>query len=234
MKLYILKLGWLQVPASVLDGSAPEESTALAPISALLIRHEAGNLLFDLGSREGDEGYTHAPDETMVHQLALAGIRPEDVDLVVVSHLHGDHIGNIDLFPQARVYLTREEWAGAEKWLGNSFQPRERLRFLGVGEEVDLLEGVRVLTLPGHTANLLGLQVTLPEGTLLFPSDCMYGPYNMMPEHQPKHVYHAGNYRDSIEKVTRIARETGGKIIYAHWTEQYEALPKAPSTLEAR
>lgn len=56
----------------------------------------------------------------------------------------------------------------------------------------------------------------------------------MMPEHQPKYVYHAGNYRDSIEKVTRIARETGGKIIYAHWTEQYEALPKAPSTLEAR
>ncbi|SCF98948.1 MBL fold metallo-hydrolase [Streptomyces sp. Ncost-T10-10d] len=61
----------------------------------------------DVRTRARGYLHTHHP----VQLLARFGLRPEDIDHVVVSHLHFDHIGNLDHFPRAAFSVSRDEFA---------------------------------------------------------------------------------------------------------------------------
>src|SRR6185295_6793180 len=46
---------------------------------------------------------------TLVAQLTEIGVKPADIQWVAVSHTHGDHVGNVDLFPQATLLIQKAE-----------------------------------------------------------------------------------------------------------------------------
>ncbi|WP_234554768.1 MBL fold metallo-hydrolase [Thermus caliditerrae] len=107
--------------------------------------------------------------EGLGQRLSALGVPLEAVEVVVLSHLHFDHAANVDLFPQAEVVVHERELDHAERVAQN---PRrdpaclyvllpllERLRLRAVREEGELLPGLRLLHLPGHTPGLLGLEV---------------------------------------------------------------------------
>jgi glyoxylase-like metal-dependent hydrolase (beta-lactamase superfamily II) len=171
-------------------GAAGVTLTALAVVSA------SGVALIDTGF-----GAYATPDGEnrpgMVAQnLAAAGIGPEEVDLVVISHPHGDHIGGVlrprgELaFPNARYVLPRQEW---EFWTapdpdlstakisdgfrqGMLYQARtalpqieHALDLVEPGEE--LAPGMRFVALPGHTYGMCGVEVVSGEERLLYVAD---------------------------------------------------------------
>src|SRR5580692_8476074 len=81
-----------------------------------LIRHGGSSLMWDTGVPEatmGDpKGWSTLPklivyhlDRTITSQLAEIGLKTSDIDYVAISHTHGDHIGNVKLFPDATVLL---------------------------------------------------------------------------------------------------------------------------------
>ena len=98
----------------------------------------------------------------LLENLAREGIRPDDVDIVVNSHLHFDHAGGntaitegrlVPAFPRARYFLQRGEWEAAS-------HPNERTRTTYLAEnleplqdrrQVEIIEGVRMVPAPGHT-----------------------------------------------------------------------------------
>src|SRR5207248_461385 len=90
------------------------EGTQWVPAAFFLIKHPKGNVLFDTGvnDREIAEpgsvwargaidyfGLKRAPEQSIEAQLAKAGVKPDDIRYVVISHMHLDHAGNIAKFP---------------------------------------------------------------------------------------------------------------------------------------
>src|SRR6185312_11413487 len=87
------------------------------PVTCYAIRHPKGTLLFDAGL--GDFRTGKPPEDTMglintvphklVPQLAKIGLTPDRIGMVAISHVHLDHVGNLALFPHARVLIQRAE-----------------------------------------------------------------------------------------------------------------------------
>lgn len=112
--------------------------------------------------------------------LSRRGVRPQDVDTVVVSHTHWDHIQNIDVFPAATVVVHQAEldYAGCphEKDLATPAWSKALLdgRTLRLaGDEDELAPGLSVLHLPGHTPGSIGLRVETADGVGVLTGDAL-------------------------------------------------------------
>src|SRR5437879_11065615 len=91
-----------------------------------LIRHDKGLVLWDTGIPDSvaampdgmvvaNGAITYRRVKTLASQLEQIGVKPSDVTYVAVSHTHGDHVGNIALFPSSTVLIQGAEydWAMA-------------------------------------------------------------------------------------------------------------------------
>ena len=117
-----------------------------------------------------------------VGQLKKIGVSPSDVTKIVMSHLHVDHAGGLRDFPDARVFVQKDEIAYA--LYPNSFQAltyfQDAFTHPNVQWEVMegdgvILPGLTAVLANGHTPGLQGLVVELPEsGFILLCSDACY------------------------------------------------------------
>ena len=167
---------------------------------SLLIQSSAGLILVDTG--QGDKltakerrifGMEDS-NQRLAADLRRVGCRPEDVDIVLMTHLHGDHAGGcthwsdpgdseseaVPSFLKARYLIQRLEMADAafpnERTRGTYFANNwEPLRRSGQLELVDgdqsLAIGVRSVTVPGHTGSIQAVWVEDAGETLLFLGD---------------------------------------------------------------
>jgi glyoxylase-like metal-dependent hydrolase (beta-lactamase superfamily II) len=143
------------------------------------------------------------PAHWLLNGLQTAGVEPETISDVVVSHLHFDHAGGltceragrlVPTFPNAKVHVQRREYDDARAGFGTmkSTYRQENLDpidqadawCLHEGEE-ECLPGVRALLTPGHTRGHQSVIVTGTDRTAIFPGDLMPtaahvgAPYNM-------------------------------------------------------
>ena len=122
MKLYVLDLGKIimrgENPVISADHDGGEEPAI--PIHAFLLDTPAGKILFDTGCHpQAMEGawpaqmctnpYVPGEGGKLLERLEQIGVKPEDISIVVASHLHLDHAGGIYLFPKAKVYVQQQE-----------------------------------------------------------------------------------------------------------------------------
>lgn len=144
MKIHPLRIGRTKVPFgqfygglqgfSLADFAADKDHFIWVPIHAYLIEHPtAGPVLVDTGiSPEqaahvdyyrgsimeyvmDEDEYDLPADQTMTAQLARLGYRPRDVRAVIITHFHEDHVGSLNLFAHAPVYLGAAEYAAREE-----------------------------------------------------------------------------------------------------------------------
>jgi len=148
----------------------------MAALRPMLVRTEKEVLVVDTGLCDPPERiarfYKIERPTRIVPELAKHGVRPEDVDLVVNTHLHLDHAGNDKLFPNAMVVVQKLEWAFASdppRYARGGYLP-ELLEGLDVetvqGEHV-VTEGVRVVPTPGHTPGHQSVVVEVADGRKL-------------------------------------------------------------------
>ncbi|MEU7243717.1 MBL fold metallo-hydrolase [Streptomyces sparsogenes] len=133
-----------------------------------------------------------------LERLTAAGFAPETLDLVILTHLHTDHVGWntrevssewIPTFPTAR-YVTsrveREFWAGydmdepREQMFRDSVIPVEEAGLLDTvdvpAEGAEIVPGLRLLSTPGHTPGHVAVQLTSGGETALITGDCIHHP----------------------------------------------------------
>ena len=175
--------------ASLVIGAPRDEKMNIAMV-VWLIRGGGRNVLFDTGfHREGWlEQFPTAdylrPDEA----VKLAGVQPRDVTDVVISHAHWDHMGGIDLFPKAAVWIQRQEFA---YYTGDAWKPggkhggidpedvnvlrqlekEGRLRLID-GDGVEILPGIRAYTGARHTFASQYIRVGGKEPFVLASDNC--------------------------------------------------------------
>lgn len=160
------------VPGFPLRGlvmGAPEAEKIDIAMVVWLIRGGGKVILFDSGfhrekwMKQFKVTEYARPDEA----VRVAGVTPEDVTDIVISHAHWDHMGGIDLFPRATVWIQKDEYTyytGAAWQAGGQhggIDPEDvaalvrintegRLRFVD-GDDVEILPGLRAYTGARHT-----------------------------------------------------------------------------------
>ena len=112
------------------------------------------------------------PDELERKLFDTTGLRPDAIDQVFVTHLHGDHLFGIDLFPDAEWLMAS---AALAEWRERSPDEANTIaRFLPA--EGRLPDGVQLYHAPGHTMGLHGLSVKTRWGTLIVAGDAVMTP----------------------------------------------------------
>jgi N-acyl homoserine lactone hydrolase len=215
------------------------------PTHAVLIEHpEAGRILWDTGvprdweerwAPTGIQEYFPVVDEPggegfLDSALAQLELTPEDIDMLVLSHLHIDHAANAQLFDngKTRVIVSANELEGARSFPGpfqGSYIKSDYmgLPFESVSGDVELAPGVSVIQTPGHSWGTMSLLVELPvDGPKIFTSDAVYmrdswGP----PAVGAAIVWDNVRWLESIEKLRTIVDRTGAEMVFGHDAHQY-------------
>lgn len=144
--------------------------------------------------------------------LAKRGLGPKDIDGVVLSHSHWDHIQNIDVFdhapillhPYERAYSSqphRNDWA-TPAWTGTIL---ERQKLVEVSDGDQILQGVRVIDLPGHTPGGIGLTVETSAGLSVIAGDALHHARVALLGENPLIFWDREAARASIARVVDIA-----------------------------
>jgi N-acyl homoserine lactone hydrolase len=144
--------------------------------------------------------------------LARRGLRPEEIDWVVLSHAHWDHMQNIDLFSNASAVVHAKELAYMKAPHpadhATPIWSRHLLDTLTVqaGEEGDeLIPGVRVLHLPGHTPGSIGLAVTTDAGTAVISGDALASAADAVAGRCPNVFWDPEQSDASVRRVVELA-----------------------------
>jgi len=267
MRVYILNTGYLEtdknnVVACATIGTRSNPSVTnkwiKLPVMSFLIETDDGYILYDTGSNpEAMNGYWPAglqevyplyqtEEERLENQLALVGVKPEDIKKVVISHMHLDHAGNLHLFKHADVYVPKADFMQAQTQVHLNPDPATHGGYVKgdldvavkqyhlVEEDFEIAPGVEIINLPGHTPGLLGVVVHLEnEGTMILPQDCVYaGEIFGPPAKLSGLLYDSLSYFKSIEKVRKLQKQYNAKVVFAHDAEFFETLKLAPDYYE--
>jgi glyoxylase-like metal-dependent hydrolase (beta-lactamase superfamily II) len=225
---------------------APKDEKIDTIYALWLIRGGGRNILFDSGfHRErwfkvwAIKDYLR-PDEA----VKLAGVNPAEVTDIVISHAHWDHMGGIDLFPKAVVWIQKEEF---RYYTGPAWQPggdhggidpedvqqlvrlntQGRLRLVD-GDNVEIFPGIRAYTGGRHTFASQYLQV---EGNppFVLASDNVYL-YRNLAEHKASATFSDADHAANIAAQSRMIELAGGnpdRVIPGHDAAQFQKYPTA-------
>jgi glyoxylase-like metal-dependent hydrolase (beta-lactamase superfamily II) len=172
---------------------ADERNYVQAGLNSLLIRTGKQNVLVEtgMGNKLSERMIKfYGQPAQLLASLAAGGVAPEDIDIVINTHLHFDHCGwntvrdkdgtIVPTFPRAKYYAPQGEWQYARKpserdsisYLPDNYDPlvaSGQMRLLKGGEEI--VPGISVKTFPGHTAHMQAVIVESGGRTACYPSD---------------------------------------------------------------
>ena len=207
-----------------------------APILAYLVETRNGRILYDVGcdyEKIQDptlrrryyehDGFPFGPpqmteEQRLPNRLARLGLALADIDLVFVGHLHFDHGGGLCELCHAEVHVHERELAAARAGADAAYFPDDfsgEYRWRPQREEYDLVEGVRAIETPGHTAGHMSLLVELPKGPpILLAGDAADLEENLRDEVAPGLCWQDRDDLavESIRKLKRLAGETGARV----------------------
>jgi N-acyl homoserine lactone hydrolase len=228
-----------------------------APILAYLIETANGRILFDVGcdhakiadpalrARHYDaQSFAFgAPDmqetQRIPHHLARLGLRPQDVDVIFLSHLHFDHAGGLRDLRRcgcgAELHVQHDELEAARSgedaavFAGDLVAgDGSALAFEVKHGEYEITKELRAVSTPGHTAGHMSLWIELPQGApVLLCGDAADLQENLDDEIAPGGLWRGaqGQAVASIRKLKRLAHQTGARLWPNHDLAFYRALP---------
>ena len=219
-----------------------------------LIRHGGSSLMWDTGVPEatmGDpKGWSTLPklivyhlDRTITSQLAEIGLKTGDIDYVAISHTHGDHVGNVKLFPDATVLLQRAEY----DWINSGPLTDPNLnqlvilarQLMGHPKNLKLIDGdldvfgdgsVILISTPGHTPGSQSLMVHLANsGYIVLSGDVVHLQENFEKNIVPALNVDKAQSLASMQRVRDIMQSYNAKLFINHDKAQADRLKLIPA-----
>jgi len=173
--------------------AADERNYVTAGLNSLLIRTGKQTVLVEtgMGNKLSERMVKfYGQPAQLLSNLAAGGVSPEDIDIVINTHLHFDHCGWNTVrdkngkigptFPRAQYYAPEGEWQYAQRpserdaisYIPDNYDPlvqSGQMTLLKSGEEI--VPGISVRTFPGHTASMQAVIVTSGGRTACYISD---------------------------------------------------------------
>jgi glyoxylase-like metal-dependent hydrolase (beta-lactamase superfamily II) len=175
-----------------------EEHKVRFNLGSFLVRSEGHTILVDTGLGPKPADAPETPWGTLLEDFTANGVRPDDIDMVVMTHLHRDHVGwnllsqngkYVPTFPHARYWMSRKDWEACH-------QPEMQDRFpnaptcvwpLAEMGLVEFMEGEHTLTrelsalpTPGHTPGHMSILITSQGERALILGDAAHNPAQVL------------------------------------------------------
>jgi glyoxylase-like metal-dependent hydrolase (beta-lactamase superfamily II) len=215
-------------------GGWPEDRY-ISPYNCLYIHAGEHHILIDSGV-----GGAYENTGLLPANLVAAGVAPEEIDMLVVTHAHPDHIGGLLkndgtlTYPNAAIYTMEQEW---DFWLGEDAAVQapdfegaivlahrvydilgDRFHYLQPGDE--LISGIRVLAAFGHTPGHIAVEATSSGESLIHISDASYHPLHMLNPGwlpQEKYIYDTQQYQETARLLVDRAVVNNSLLLGMHF-----------------
>ncbi len=230
-----IKLGTLRIDKSLntymMNTGVPRDQ----PMMAYYIEGATRKILVDTGPPDPEwAAKVHRPivapeDERWPKALLRLGIAPEEIDIVIHTHLHWDHAFNGQLFKNAQFFVQKRELAfaaapiptqvrGYQSPATGMVPPYLGIKYTVLDGDAEIAPGVGVILTPGHSQGSQCVTVETRQGTYILANDTV--PLYDNWEGSPPYVAHIPNtihvnldeYFASFDKIERI----GGIVLPGH------------------
>ncbi len=268
-KVYVLSLGYIENDkamnlllhnqATANDRNKPAEWHRVPSICLLIDHPKLGKILVDTGSNpKAMDGYW--PEETcqrtplirtkedmLDYRLKELNLSPQDIDLIILTHLHLDHAGGLCYFENTkageRIIVHEDELKQAsyecilsggrlsEGYMLSDFFGLNGIKYDPIIDSTVLADDIEIIWLPGHTPGIVGILIHLEKtGTILYTSDAINSVANIY----PKTTLSASSYNSlqvvkSTNKIRWLQRRYDATLIYGHDLNQYKGLKLSPN-----
>jgi N-acyl homoserine lactone hydrolase len=219
-----------------------------------LIKRGSTWLLWDTGVPESTlndpKGWSTLPelivyhlDRSITDQLAEIGLKPNDITYVAISHTHGDHIGNLGLFPNSTILMQRAEYT----WISSPDGPNANVnqlkalarKLMGSPKHLQLLDGdtdvfgdgsVTLVSTPGHTPGHQSLLVHLKNsGFIILSGDVVHLEENFEKNIVPSLNTDKAASIASMGRIRRMMATYEAKLFINHDKAQSDTLKLIPA-----
>lgn len=215
--------------------------------SCYLIRHGRDLMLWDTGlsadllqnPTRGRNGSVAVLRQTIASQLATLHLKPRQIGIVALSHVHSDHIGQAAAFAHARLIVGRKDWrmitaahpprglepSRLEPWIEG------RCPKILVDGDYDVFGdgSVVMLATPGHTPGHHSLLVRLQAfGPVLLTGDLYYSESQRRHQQPAPHDFDHAAALASFRRFESLAARMGAKVIVQHDPADVSRLPRLP------
>ncbi len=210
-----------------------------------LIRHAKGVLLWDTGIADAvaampdgmvvaNGAITQRRAKTLAAQLTEIGVKPADVAYVAVSHTHGDHVGNVALFPTSTVLIQGAEYEWAMAGTAKpAFAATQTITKLAGDHDVFGDGSVMILSTPGHTPGHQSLLVHLPKtGFIVLSGDAVHFQDNWTNKRVPSMNANRDQSVASMQRIATVLEEKKATLWINHDKPQSDSLRYAPAFYE--
>lgn len=224
----------------------------LYPVFCFLLQGEGKNILVDTGMCDGERagkyhhpGSRQEPGQKIYEQLEKLNIPCEDIDGIILTHLHWDHCYYLDRFVNARIIVSKKELEFAENPIPLYYKSYE-YPVLGIKSpfadlaletcegETEVFPGVTVFETPGHSPGHISVEVETNNGKYIIGGDSAFRLANFqeIPEIHytvtpPGRFYNIVESWKSLELIKKRA-ESLDKILLTHESGLLDIIKKEP------
>jgi glyoxylase-like metal-dependent hydrolase (beta-lactamase superfamily II) len=265
MRLYVFSSGWLNLDKYALQTGATGKISV--PVAFFLIKHPKGNVLFDTGNNDKiitDPTYWgpfiaslnpgRDPDVAIDAQLNKVGVKPSDINYVILGHMHLDHAGNVGKFPTATIVYQRDEivnafwpkpgyaapyitsdFAALRNDMGQNDPNRQKV--IELNGDLDLFGdgSIYIHRAVSHTPGSEMVVVRLPKtGAIVLTSDACYLMDNLQKDILPSVAlaYDPPGMMDAYAYIKHLMSAEGADVIFAHDAEVFKKHKQPPEYYE--
>ncbi len=212
------------------------------PVPCFLVRHPEGDLIWDTGMSRTrtDLGEWATPGASLVDQLQIVGLAPDDVRYLALSHGHWDHSGNAGLFERAIWIVNPVERASmfddenrASQGM-DDYGTLESAKARLIPDDHDVFDdgSVVIIQAPGHTPGHAVLMLRLAEaGPVLLSGDLWHLAESRSGRRVPPFNTDRGQTLASMDRVEALVASVGARVVIQHELADIDALPRFPASL---
>ncbi len=234
-----------QFPLSSLSVGSDESIRVDIPAIFWLLDNKTRRVLFDCGfyRQPWIDKYNAVdlirPDDA----VRMAGIEPERISDIIISHVHFDHIGGVDLFPQAILWIQKEEfnyYAGPAWHEGRAprgvdrkdifylaSRQREGKLMLIDGDDREIMPGIRIYTGGRHTYASAFIRVEGNPVYVLASDNCYL--FSNLATHSPVHTFAFSDHEANLKAQERMIALAGtaDRVMPGHDALIFDRFPTA-------